>query len=383
MSSSLKNNQINNLIPRKARTHTATLVPGLNFTCLRLHGRIEGNVNELCAQLEKSRPIKVESGNSNKKKRRSDYDSPHAAPVRRRYIDMNDDTDGGEDRIGVFRRKLSDDFDRIIYSSMRFSTNIESEQEHKIWDQWRIFRSLKDVLQWTLFLLWLEYCINQRLFFNPCLCQEMALWLKTSLVNWYVMLSVLIPYKLLPYVGSVPDLTEHLHMTTARILRHYKVIIGAYLLSELRFRYSAHGIDALKIDSDHSWLHCHLICTKLFEQTGIPQEVQNLLLEYGIEIFAETLVEGLSRIKICTDEGRALMSLDIQLYCTSLSSTNVKPKLQIVDTFIKAYYPPGMEYVHWARAHPVVGLVTLVATMKGWKRKTRLELVDKIEAAAA
>ena len=27
---------------------------------------------------------------------------------------MNDDTDGGEDRIGVFRRKLSDDFDRIV-----------------------------------------------------------------------------------------------------------------------------------------------------------------------------------------------------------------------------------------------------------------------------
>ncbi|KAF3511624.1 hypothetical protein F2Q69_00009291 [Brassica cretica] len=27
---------------------------------------------------------------------------------------MNDDTDGGEDRIVVFRRKLSDDFDRIV-----------------------------------------------------------------------------------------------------------------------------------------------------------------------------------------------------------------------------------------------------------------------------
>ncbi|KAG2293237.1 hypothetical protein Bca52824_039906 [Brassica carinata] len=286
----------------KDHTHTATLVCGLNFTRLRLHGRIEGNVNELCAQLEKSRPIKVESGNSNKKKRRSDYDSPHAAPVRRRYIDMNDDTDGGEDRIGVFRRKLSDDFDRIIYSSMRFSTNIESEQKHKIWDQWRIFRSLKDVLQWTLFLLWLEYCISK------AHLQSMLMSRNGSLVEDFFG----------QLVGSVPDLTEHLHMTTAMILRHYKVIIGAYLLSELRFRYSAHGIDALKTDSDHSWLHCHLICTKLFEQTcmlahgGIPQEVQNLLLEYGIEIFAETLVEGLSRIKICTDEGRALMSLDIQ-----------------------------------------------------------------------
>ncbi|CAN6893300.1 unnamed protein product, partial [Brassica oleracea] len=365
-------------------THTATLVRGLNFTCLRLHGRIEGNVNELCAQLEKSRPIKVESGNSNKEKRRSDYDSPHAAPVRRRYIDMNDDTDGGEDRIGVFRRKLSDDFDRIVgemtTKANKKSIKSESEQEHKIWDQWRIFRSLCAAVD-TVSL------VARILHKSKAHLQSMLMSRNGSLVEDFFG----------QLVGSVPDLTEHLHMITARILRHYKVIIGANLLSELRFRYSAHGIDALKTDSDHSWLHCHLICTKLFEQTGmlahrgIPQEVQNLLLEYGIEIFAETLVEGLSRIKICTDEGRALMSLDIQvlflfvcfvIQCT-LSSTNVKPKLQIVDTFIKAYYPPGMEYVHWARAHPVVGLVTLVATMKGWKRKTRLELVDKIEAAAA
>ncbi|KAG5406633.1 hypothetical protein IGI04_012752 [Brassica rapa subsp. trilocularis] len=55
---------------------SATLVCGLNFTRLRLHGWIEGNINKLCDQLKKSSPIKVESGNSNTKKRRSDYDSP-------------------------------------------------------------------------------------------------------------------------------------------------------------------------------------------------------------------------------------------------------------------------------------------------------------------
>lgn len=36
-------------------------------------------------------------------------------------------------------------------------------------------------------------------------------------------------------------------------------------------------------------------------------------MEYGLENVAETLVEGLSRIKKCTDEGRALMSLDLQV----------------------------------------------------------------------
>ncbi|CAF1707810.1 unnamed protein product, partial [Brassica napus] len=236
-------------------THTATLVCGLNFTRLRLHGRIEGNVNELCAQLEKSRPIKVESGNSNKKKRRSDYDSPHAAPVRRRYIDMNDDTDGGEDRIGVFRRKLSDDFDRIVgeMTTKANKKSIKSAADYK-----KVITCRKDVLQWTLFLLWLEYCISK------AHLQSMLMSRNGSLVEDFFG----------QLVGSVPDLTEHLHMTTAMILRHVNGL--------------AHG--------------------------GIPQEVQNLLLEYGIEIFAETLVEGLSRIKICTDEGRALMSLDIQVH---------------------------------------------------------------------
>lgn len=42
-------------------------------------------------------------------------------------------------------------------------------------------------------------------------------------------------------------------------------------------------------------------------------KVQDLLLEYGVEIVAETLIEGLSRVKRCTDEGRALMSLDLQV----------------------------------------------------------------------
>ncbi|KAG6503672.1 hypothetical protein ZIOFF_035996 [Zingiber officinale] len=122
---------------------------------------------------------------------------------------------------------------------------------------------------------------------------------------------------------------------------------------------------------------------------GISKEVQDLLLEYGLENVAETLIEGLSRVKRCTDEGRVLMSLDLQVLINGLQhfvTINVKPKLQIVETFIKAYYLPETEYVHWARTHPefsksqITGLVNLVATMKGWKRKTRLEILERIEA---
>lgn len=43
-------------------------------------------------------------------------------------------------------------------------------------------------------------------------------------------------------------------------------------------------------------------------------KVQGRLLEYGVEIAAEILIEGLSRVKRCTDEGRAFLSLDLQVY---------------------------------------------------------------------
>lgn len=45
----------------------------------------------------------------------------------------------------------------------------------------------------------------------------------------------------------------------------------------------------------------------------LQTQVQDILLEYGLENVAEILIEGLSRVKRCTDEGRALMSLDLQV----------------------------------------------------------------------
>ncbi|TYI80504.1 hypothetical protein E1A91_D05G091800v1 [Gossypium mustelinum] len=185
-------------------------------------------------------------------------------------------------------------------------------------------------------------------------------------------------------VGAVPDLVEHIHRTTARILLHIngyvdRIANAKWELKELGMEHNGY-VDLLLGEFKH-------YKTRL-AHGGIQKEVQDLLLDYGLEIVAETLIEGLSRVKRCTDEGRALMSLDLQVLINGLQhfvSINVKPKLQIVEIFIKAYYLPETEYVHWARAHPeysknqIVGLINLVASMKGWKRKTRLEVLEKIE----
>ncbi|KAM7278268.1 hypothetical protein ACFE04_005402 [Oxalis oulophora] len=184
-------------------------------------------------------------------------------------------------------------------------------------------------------------------------------------------------------VDPVPDLTQHIHKTTARSLLHIngyvdRVANAKWEVKELGLEHNGY-VDLLLGEFKH-------YKTRL-NHGGIQPEVQELLLEYGVDIVAETLVEGLSRVKRCTDEGRALMSLDLQVLISGLQhfvSESVKPKFLIVETFIKAYYLPETEYVHWARAHPeytknqIVGLVNLVAAMKGWKRKSRLEVLEKI-----
>ncbi|CAK7332113.1 unnamed protein product [Dovyalis caffra] len=221
-------------------------------------------------------------------------------------------------------------------------------------------------------------------------------------------------------VDSVPDLTEHIHRTTARLLLHMngyvdRIANAKWEVKELGLEHNGY-VDLLlgefkhyKTRLAHGGVHkevmavvrrdvnflCNTRWLGICGMDSLPTavssgQVQDRLSEYGLEIVSETLIEGLSRVKRCSDEGRALMSLDLQVLINGLQHfvpVNVKPKLQMVETFIKAYYLPETEYVHWARAHPeysknqIVGLVNLVATMKGWKRKTRLEVIEKIERA--
>ncbi|KAG2550759.1 hypothetical protein PVAP13_9KG321000 [Panicum virgatum] len=139
-------------------------------------------------------------------------------------------------------------------------------------------------------------------------------------------------------VDSVPDLTEHIHRMSARMLLHIdgypeKIANAKWEVKELGIEHNGY-VDLLLGEFKH-------YKTRL-DHGGISKELQHLLMEYGIESIAEVLVEGLSRVKRCTDEGRALMSLDLQVLINGLQhivSANVRPKLQTVDTFIKSHAP--------------------------------------------
>eukprot|EP00249_Psilotum_nudum_P022392 c28500_g1_i1 orf=1413-4874(+) len=186
-------------------------------------------------------------------------------------------------------------------------------------------------------------------------------------------------------VDAVADLKEHIYKTAAKLLLN----IGGYVdrIANVRWEVKELGME------HNGYVDLLLGEFKIFSsrlsQGGISKEIHELLLEYGVDTLAETLLEGFSRVKKCTNEGRALMSLDLQVLINGLrhlAPSRLSSNLHIVESYVKAFYLPETEYVHWVRAHPeyakgqVIGLVNLVASTNNWKRKTRVEILEKIEA---
>ncbi|CAM6053746.1 unnamed protein product [Sphagnum tenellum] len=186
-------------------------------------------------------------------------------------------------------------------------------------------------------------------------------------------------------VDTVPDLIEHLYKAVARMLLN----IGGYVerIANVRWELKDLGME------HNGYIDVLLGEYKQFSTKlahgSLDKEMLELLLEYGVDTLAETLVEGLSRVRRCNNEGRALMSLDLQVLINGLqhlAPPRLRSNLQIVETYIKAFYLPETEYLHWVRTHPeytksqVIGLINLVATANNWKRKSRVDMVERIEA---
>uniref|UniRef100_A0A061RSJ3 Coiled-coil domain-containing protein 132-like isoform x1 n=2 Tax=Tetraselmis sp. GSL018 TaxID=582737 RepID=A0A061RSJ3_9CHLO len=113
----------------------------------------------------------------------------------------------------------------------------------------------------------------------------------------------------------------------------------------------------------------------------------------ALDALAQILLEGFSRVRRCTVEGRAAMTLDLQGFIKgteSLSPRDVDAhsKMRIVDNYIKAFYVPEQELVHWAHTHPeytrtqLVNLVTCIADNNKMKRKALKDLLVQIESIA-
>ncbi|KAK3270668.1 hypothetical protein CYMTET_20948, partial [Cymbomonas tetramitiformis] len=196
-------------------------------------------------------------------------------------------------------------------------------------------------------------------------------------------------------VDVVEDLREHMYKTVARLLLSIDWMEEEIGDSEKLG--ATKKYDRREVGMQHSKWVDRLLGE--FRQFGmklkcaeVPVSVTQLLWEYSTEACAEKMVEGLARVRKCTAEGRACMTLDLQVIVSALKGHQQQlgggrepPNMRIVDTYIKAFYVPEGELLHWAQTHQeytlaqIISLVNQIAGANNWARRTRADLIAQIE----
>eukprot|EP01083_Nonionella_stella_P051868 137736_1 len=84
----------------------------------------------------------------------------------------------------------------------------------------------------------------------------------------------------------------------------------------------------------------------------LPKFIHNRLNREAIIYVAEQLVEAYAECKKCTEEGRALMSLDISVLKKSDPISKYYHSWEYCDSFITAYYLCQQDLLQWIAQHP-------------------------------
>ena len=172
--------------------------------------------------------------------------------------------------------------------------------------------------------------------------------------------------------------------------------VSRLLLNSASFAHavSAARFDAKEVGDSHStYVDVILNSFRQFATkvsvAGVTPEVADVLFNDAVAATAEALVEGYAQARKCTNEGRALMSLDVQTLIAGLRDLRKgapPPNLDMVSEYIRAFYLPMEDVLGWAARHPeykvsqVVALVKSAADAQGWKRSDRKALIERIEA---
>ncbi|XP_065583263.1 syndetin-like isoform X2 [Artemia franciscana] len=89
-------------------------------------------------------------------------------------------------------------------------------------------------------------------------------------------------------------------------------------------------------------------------RVSVSPEVHTLIWEHVALYANQTLLEGYSNVKKCTNEGRALMQLDFRHFTMkmeTLTSVRPLPGSTLVETYIKAFYIPESTIEEWTKEH--------------------------------
>eukprot|EP00727_Mastigamoeba_balamuthi_P011144 m51a1_g6652 hypothetical protein (973) ;mRNA; r:138499-141826 len=125
------------------------------------------------------------------------------------------------------------------------------------------------------------------------------------------------------------------------------------------------------------------------KQGYLPTRLWTLAWENAALLVMDALLEGFSRIKRCSNEGRAMMTMDLQVVSSALekaSGLKPLPGASVVDIYIKAFYFTDAEFMDFAKAHTEFTsrmLVNMICcnTSSVMKRKQRDDLQKAVEDA--
>ncbi|CAI5477761.1 unnamed protein product [Closterium sp. Yama58-4] len=187
-------------------------------------------------------------------------------------------------------------------------------------------------------------------------------------------------------LDAVPDLWEHVLRTLVKLLLS---------IAGTADRIAAVNWEPADIGTQHNIYVENLVAEfRLFAhrlgQSGAPRQVQDQLVAYGLDELCDVMLDGICRVKKCNSNGRALMSLDLQVLVQGLQpivGRGAVKGLQLVDNYIKAFYLSESQIIDWVRAHPeytkaqVIALVVMAANGGNWKLKNKFEIIKKIDTA--
>jgi hypothetical protein len=149
---------------------------------------------------------------------------------------------------------------------------------------------------------------------------------------------------------AVEDLKEHVFAeVSARLVP----------LASLAEKVAASKFDLAEIGTEHSaWVEVALTEFRNFAAKIQVVEMQEatvkILWQHATQNASNFILDGFSRVRKCTFQGRAAMALDLQIFSSGLKQVclaGVQPNLVLVDEYIKAFYTPEPEVAHWIRTH--------------------------------
>ncbi|CAI5990849.1 unnamed protein product [Closterium sp. NIES-64] len=155
---------------------------------------------------------------------------------------------------------------------------------------------------------------------------------------------------LLIMLDAVPDLWEHVLRTLVKLLLN---------IAGTADRIAAVNWEPVDIGTQHNIYVENLVAEfRLFAhrlgQSGAPRQVQDQLVSYGLDEhcdvqdqlvaygldeLCDVMLDGICRVKKCNSNGRALMSLDLQVLVQGLQpivGRGAVKGLQLVDNYIKS-----------------------------------------------